>query len=93
MATRAKRTHDEYRKICCFFWLRKGETKSDRQLSVREISLIVENYLSSFEINRDFLPLGCCGTCRKNLSLRFGKTPSEKYKPFPVNQIKTIIRI
>ena len=50
--------------------------------------MIVENYLSSFEINRDFLPLGCCGTCRKNLSLRFGKTPSEKYKPFPCESNK-----
>ena len=27
---------------------------------------------------------GCCGTCRNNLSYRFGKNPSsEKYKPFP----------
>ena len=35
-------------------------------------------------MEKDFLPLGCCGSCRVNLSYRFGKTQRlEKYKPFP----------
>ena len=33
---------------------------------------------------KDFLPLGCCGACRANLSYRLGKNPNKKrYKPFP----------
>ena len=81
---RPKRSHDENRKVCCFFCLRKGETKSDRTLSAHETKLIIDNFLPSFENVKDFLPLGCCGSCRKNLSYGFGKNPSlEKYQPFP----------
>ena len=40
-------------------------------------------FLNQTVDEKDFLPLGCCGTCRKNLSFGFGKNPSsEKYKPF-----------
>ena len=81
---RPKRSHDENRKVCCFFCLRKGETKSDKELSAYEIKLIIDNFLPTFENFKDFLPLGCCGSCRRNLSYRFGKNPSaDKYKPFP----------
>ena len=84
MSTRPKKNHEDCRKVCCFFCLRKGETKSDRPLTSGEINLIVEKFLPNFENYKDFLPLGCCGTCRKNLSFGFGKNPSlEKYKPFP----------
>ena len=45
--------------------------------------MIVENFMKNFETFKYFLPLGCCGACRENLSYRFGKNPSpERYKPF-----------
>ena len=79
-----KKTHEEIRMIFCFFCLRKGETKSDKTLSAYETRLIIENFMPNFENFKDFLPLGCCGSCRRNLSYRFGKNAStEKYKPFP----------
>ena len=64
---RPKRSHDENRKVCCFFCLRKGETKSDKELSAYEVKLIIDNFLPTFENIKDFLPLGCCGSCRRNL--------------------------
>ena len=80
---RAKKSHEACRKICCFFCLRKGESKSDRTLSDGEKRIIIENYFPNFENFKEFLPEGCCGSCRRNLSYRFGKTPSiEKYEPF-----------
>ena len=77
--------HDDYRKVCCFFCLRKGEgKKTDAPLSARETELIVSHFFPNFEMEKDFLPLGCCGSCRANLSYRFGKTQRlERYKPFP----------
>ena len=67
--------HDDYRKVCCFFCLRKGEAKkTDAPLSARETELIVSHFFPNFEMEKDFLPLGCCGSCRANLSYRFGKT-------------------
>ena len=79
-----KKSQDENKMVCCFFCLRKGKTKLDKPLSAYETKLIIENYLPNFEIVKDFLPLGCCGSCRRNLSNRFGKNPSlEKYQPFP----------
>lgn len=79
-----KKGHDDYRKLCCFFCLRKAQSKSDRTLSAGEINLIKANFFHDFDNFKDFLPLGCCSRCRSNLSYRFGKNPSsEKYKPFP----------
>ena len=84
MSSRPKKTHDDYRKVCCLFCLRKGESKSDRPLSAREIELAIAHFYPNFKMFQDYLPLGCCGSCRMNLSYRFGKTPKlEKYKPFP----------
>ena len=80
-----KKSHDENRMVCCFFCCRKGENKNtDKTISAYETKLIIANYLLDFETVKDFLPLGCCGSCRRNLSNRFGKNPSlEKFKPFP----------
>ena len=40
--------------------------------------------MPNFQTFKDFLPLGCCGTCRRNLSYRFAEKPCpERYKPFP----------
>ena len=84
MSSRPKKTHDDYRKVCCLFCLRKGESASDRPLSEREIELVITHFYFNFKMFQEYLPLGCCGTCRKNLSYRFGKTPKlESYKPFP----------
>ena len=66
-----KRGHDDYRKLCCFFCLRKAQSKSDRTLSAGEINLIKANFFPDFDNCKDFLPLGCCGTCRNNLSYTF----------------------
>ena len=77
--------HDDYWKVCCFFCLRKGEAKkTDASLTTREIELIITHFFPNFMMEKDFLPLGCCGSCRANLSYRFGKTKRmERYKPFP----------
>ena len=79
-----KKGHDDYRSICCFFCLRKGESKSDRLLSSTEKNLITENWFKNFVNSKDFLPGGICGSCRINLSRHFGKNPShQNYKAFP----------
>ena len=79
-----KKTHEDIRLGSCFFCLRKGETKSDKTLTTGEVNLIILNFFPSFETFKDFLPLGCCGACRANLSYRFGKNPNMKrYKTFP----------
>ena len=49
-----------------------------------EKNYIIENYYKNFENSKDFLPGGLCGSCRRNLSYRFGQNPSpQNYKPFP----------
>ena len=63
---------------------KKRRKKCDQPLTSREEDLVVSNFMPTYEIFKDFLPLGCCGACRANLSYRFGKNPNMKrYKPFP----------
>ena len=88
---RPKKGHNDYRMACCFFCLRKGESKADRPLTGKEIELIIKHFLPNFKIFEDFLPLGCCSSCRNNLFYRFGtnKDLAAKYKPFPCESDQT----
>ena len=58
-------------KCVASFASEKEAKKTDAPLSARETELIVSHFFPNFEMEKDFLPLGCCGSCRANLSYRF----------------------
>ena len=61
---RPKKTHHDYRMAICFFCCRKG----DRTVTTGDIEFIKKNILSDFDIHKEFLPLGTCGSCRRMIS-------------------------
>ena len=75
------KTHEECRKLCCLFCKRKG--KDNRTLTVGNKISIKSNFLANFEDVEQFLPGGVCGSCRKILSLRFGKNPDSRPTALP----------
>ena len=79
MSGRPKKTHYDYRTSICFFCCRKG----DRHLSSGQIEYIKENILPDFEIHKEFLPLGQCGSCRRTICLLTGKNPSGRSASLP----------
>ena len=81
MSTRPKKTHYDYRSSICFFCCRKG----DRNLSPSHIDYIKKNILPNFDIQKDFLPLGTCGSCRRNVSLLTSQNPDKRRANLPTD--------
>ena len=67
------KTHEECRMLCCILCKRKG--KENRTLTVGNKIFIKTNFLPNFEDVHQFLPGGICGSCRRVLTMRFGKNP------------------
>ena len=61
---RPKKTHYDYRANICFFCCRKG----DRILTLSQVEYIKKSILPTYDIHKDFLPLGQCGSCRRLIS-------------------------
>ena len=75
------KTHEECRILCCLFCGRKG--KDNRPLSVGNKITIKTNFIPNFDDIQHFLPGGLCGSCRRTMSLRFGKNPSARPTELP----------
>ena len=80
-STRPKKTHYDYRISICFFCCRKG----DRILNPSHIDYIKTNILPNFDLQKDFLPLGTCGTCRGNVSLLTSQNPNKRRVTLPTD--------
>ena len=76
-----KKTHDECRVLCCI--LCKRTLKDNRTLTVGNKILVKTKFLPNFDDVQQFLPGGTCGSCRKLLTMRFGKNADPKFGTLP----------
>ena len=82
------RTHEQNRLKNCFFCSKKADRE---YLSDREISFIRANIFSEFEIYKDYLPGGTCGTCRAKVSRNL---PFEHKNYFAlINEMSALLRL